>query len=73
MVSALVPFFLICTCCDASILVTVFNSCPFRFLFYQLCSDASISVNLQDLPFLLSVLLVVINNGIGNQGEVSWL
>ena len=26
--------FFICMCCDASIVVTVFNSCPLCFLFY---------------------------------------
>ena len=27
-------FFFFCLCCDASIVVTVFNSCPLCFLFY---------------------------------------
>ena len=55
-------------CCDASIVVTVFNSCPLCFLFYKLFCDASILVTLQQLPILLSVLLVVIKSCIGTQG-----
>ena len=38
-------------CCDASILVTVFNGCPRCFLFYQLCCDASFLVNFNSCTF----------------------
>ena len=57
-------------CCDASIVVTVFNSCPLCFLFNSLCCDASIWVTFNSCPVLLSVFLFVIKSGIGTQGEV---
>ena len=55
-------------CCDASIVVTVFNSYLLCFLFYYLCCDAS-----KKLPILLTVLLCVIKSSIGTQGEVGRL
>ena len=57
-------------CCDASIVVTVFNSCPLCFLFNSLCCDASIFGHLQQLPILLPVFLFVTQSGTGGQGEV---
>ena len=38
-------------CCDASIVVTVFNSCPLCFLFNSLCCDASILATFSSCPF----------------------
>ena len=38
-------------CCDAGIVVTVFNSCPFCFLFNSLCCDASILITFNSCPF----------------------
>ena len=40
-------------CCDASIVVTVFNSCPLCFLFNSLCCDASILVIFNSCPFCI--------------------
>ena len=66
-------YFLYCfMCCDASIVVTVFNSCPPFFLFTS-CVVMLAFFHLQQLPILLSVLQVVIKSGIGTQGEVSRL
>ena len=38
-------------CCDASIVVTVFNSCPICFLFHKLFCDASILVTFNSFLF----------------------
>ena len=43
--------FFLYMCCDASIVVTVFNSCPLCFLFNSLCCDASILVTFNSCPF----------------------
>ena len=58
-------------CCDASIVVTVFNNCPLCFCFTSyfvmlaFWSPSTASKFAYDL-------LVVINSGIGTQGEVGW-
>ena len=50
-VVALFVFLFFCMYCDASIVVTVFNSCPLCFLFYQLFCNASILVSINNCPF----------------------
>ena len=45
-------------CCDASIVVSVFNSCPLCFLFYKLCCDASSLVTFNSCPFCFTRLRV---------------
>ena len=78
-------FFFFYMCCDASIVVTVFNSYPLCFLFISLCCDASILVTFNCCPFCFLIFLFlfyflfffffffVIKSGIGTQGEAGWL
>ena len=51
LVVALFVCLFFCMCCDASIVVTVFNSCPLCFLFYWLFCNASILVTINSCPF----------------------
>ena len=58
-------------CCDASIVLIVFNSCPLCFLLTNCVVMLAFWSPLKAAHF--AVLLVVIKSGIGTQGEVSRL
>ena len=63
-------FLFFCINCDASIVVTVFNSCPLCLPVVLCCYEFG---HRQQMLILLSVLLSVIKSCIGTPGEVSQL
>ena len=57
-------------CCDASIVVKSSIAAHFAFCFTS-CVVMLAFLSLQQLPVLLSLILVVMKSGIGTQDEVS--